>query len=50
MVDVQEVRSHFKNEVSEEELAQFWVDVDSDNSGTLTWAEYREYAKSQYDL
>ena len=48
MVDVQEVRSHFKNEVSEEELAQFWVDVDADNSGTLTWPEYREYAKAQY--
>jgi hypothetical protein len=48
VVDPLEVRSHFQNEVSADELAQFWYDVDLDNSGTITWSEYREYAKQQY--
>lgn len=48
VVDPLEVRSHFQNEVSADELAQFWYDVDLDNSGTITWPEYREYAKIQY--
>mmetsp|Transcript_3749 Transcript_3749/g.7270 ORF Transcript_3749/g.7270 Transcript_3749/m.7270 type:complete len:118 (+) Transcript_3749:3-356(+) len=43
-IDAQEVRSQFKGDLDPRELHQFFIDVDKDQSGTLTLKEYVDYA------
>merc|ERR1719271_2023703 len=43
-IDAQEVRSQFKGDLDPKELHQFFIDVDKDNTGTVTLAEYIDYA------
>merc|ERR1719235_3167637 len=43
-IDAQEVRAQFKGELDPKELHQFFLDVDKDNTGTVTLQEYIDYA------
>uniref|UniRef100_A0A7S2MHM8 EF-hand domain-containing protein n=2 Tax=Alexandrium andersonii TaxID=327968 RepID=A0A7S2MHM8_9DINO len=43
-IDAQEVRSQFKGDLDPKELHQFFIDVDKDNTGTVTLQEYIDYA------
>merc|ERR1719229_1477463 len=43
-IDAQEVRSQFKGDLDPRELHQFFIDVDKDNTGTVTLQEYIDYA------
>merc|ERR1719428_644338 len=43
-IDAQEVRSQFKGDLDPKELHQFFIDVDKDSTGTVTLAEYIDYA------
>eukprot|EP00386_Alphamonas_edax_P010650 GDKI01034212.1.p1 GENE.GDKI01034212.1~~GDKI01034212.1.p1 ORF type:complete len:117 (+),score=35.35 GDKI01034212.1:2-352(+) len=43
-IDAQEVRMNFKSELQPKELYKFFMDVDQDDSGTITMEEYIDYA------
>mmetsp|Transcript_96205 Transcript_96205/g.150485 ORF Transcript_96205/g.150485 Transcript_96205/m.150485 type:complete len:110 (-) Transcript_96205:43-372(-) len=43
-IDAQEVRSQFKGDLDARELHKFFIDVDKDGTGTVTLAEYIDYA------
>jgi Ca2+-binding EF-hand superfamily protein len=45
-IDAQEIRTQFKGDLDPKELHQFFLDVDKDNSGTVTLPEYIDYAIS----
>mmetsp|Transcript_95160 Transcript_95160/g.274011 ORF Transcript_95160/g.274011 Transcript_95160/m.274011 type:complete len:118 (-) Transcript_95160:312-665(-) len=44
LIDAQEVRANFHGELDPRELHKFFIDVDKDNTGTLTLQEYIDYA------
>eukprot|EP00921_Rhytidocystis_pertsovi_P016857 GHVQ01026535.1.p1 GENE.GHVQ01026535.1~~GHVQ01026535.1.p1 ORF type:complete len:183 (-),score=40.91 GHVQ01026535.1:210-758(-) len=47
LIDAYELRMSFQNDkVDHEELFQFFMDVDSDDTGTVTEEEYLDYALS----
>mmetsp|Transcript_106277 Transcript_106277/g.307616 ORF Transcript_106277/g.307616 Transcript_106277/m.307616 type:complete len:107 (-) Transcript_106277:58-378(-) len=43
-IDAQELRLQFRAELTPLELHRFFVDADADRSGTISLAEYIEYA------
>lgn len=43
-LDAQELRLQFKTELNAVELHRFFVDADTDGSGTVSLAEYIDYA------
>merc|ERR1719217_510123 len=44
LLDMQEMRMKFTSSLSPKELYVFFIDVDKDDSGTLTLKEYIDYA------
>lgn len=43
-LDAQEVRLDFKGELAEQDMHAFFIDADTDMSGTVTMEEYITYA------
>lgn len=46
VMDGQEVRAHFKDTISDTDLFHFFVDCDTDSSGTISLGEYIIYASN----
>eukprot|EP00927_Polykrikos_kofoidii_P061003 TRINITY_DN55898_c0_g1_i1.p2 TRINITY_DN55898_c0_g1~~TRINITY_DN55898_c0_g1_i1.p2 ORF type:complete len:116 (+),score=26.75 TRINITY_DN55898_c0_g1_i1:79-426(+) len=44
VMDAQEVRAHFKDGISNKELYEFFLDSDTDQSGSIDLQEYVSYA------
>ena len=45
VIDVSDLRSKFKEQIDPEMLFQFFVDADTNQSGTISFAEYADYRR-----